>query len=309
MRHVFAPMEGLTDSIFRRLHHRYFPGVDGYYMPFISPTIHRTLTAKEQRDLPPANSLAVPAVPQVLTKNAQDFLWAAKVCLDLGYTEINLNAGCPSGTVVAKGKGSGLLRDLDALAAFLDEICAASPLPVSIKTRLGLEDAQEFPRLVALYNQYPLREVIVHPRVRTQFYAGSVDTDAFAYAAAHCIHPLCYNGDIRTQSQLHQLEQTFPQLSGVMIGRGLLENPALLTPDPAPNALQALMDELLEEYTQVFGSSRNAMFRLKEHWSYLHRSFPGSEKLFKALRKTTDVAQFQAITQEIFQSCPFVPAQ
>lgn len=309
MRHVFAPMEGLTDSIFRRLHHRYFPGVDGYYMPFLSPTIHRTLTAKEQRDLPPADSLAVPAVPQVLTKNAQDFLWAAKVCQDLGYTEINLNAGCPSGTVVAKGKGSGLLRDLDALAAFLDEICAASPLPVSIKTRLGLEDAQEFPRLVALYNQYPLRELIVHPRVRTQFYAGSVDMDAFAYAAAHCIHPLCYNGDIRTQSQLHQLEQTFPQLSGVMIGRGLLENPALLTPDPAPNALQALMDELLEEYTQVFGSSRNAMFRLKEHWSYLHRSFPGSEKLFKALRKTTDVAQFQAITQEIFQSCPFVPAQ
>lgn len=309
MRHVFAPMEGLTDSIFRRLHHRYFPGVDGYYMPFLSPTIHRTLTAKEQRDLPPAESLAVPAVPQVLTKNAQDFLWAAKVCQDLGYTEINLNAGCPSGTVVAKGKGSGLLRDLDALAAFLDEVCAASPLPVSVKTRLGLEDAQEFPRLVALYNQYPLREVIVHPRVRTQFYAGSVDMDAFSYAAAHCIHSLCYNGDIRTQAQLHQLEQTFPQLSGVMIGRGLLENPALLTPNPDPQALQALMDGLLEEYTQVFGSSRNAMFRLKEHWSYLHRSFSGSEKLFKSLRKTTDVAQFQAITQEIFQSCPFVPAQ
>ena len=309
MRHVFAPMEGLTDSIFRRLHHRYFPGVDGYYMPFISPTIHRTLTAKEQRDLPPAESLAVPAVPQVLTKNAQDFLWAAKVCQDLGYTEINLNAGCPSGTVVAKGKGSGLLRDLDALAAFLDEVCAASPLPVSVKTRLGLEDAQEFPRLVALYNQYPLREVIVHPRVRTQFYAGSVDMDAFSYAAAHCIHPLCYNGDIRTPAQLHQLEQTFPQLSGVMIGRGLLENPALFTPNPAPQALQALMDGLLEEYTQVFGSSRNAMFRLKEHWSYLHRSFSGSEKLFKSLRKTTDVAQFRAITQEIFQSCPFAPAQ
>lgn len=309
MRHVFAPMEGLTDSIFRRLHHRYFPGVDSYYMPFISPTIHRTLTAKEQRDLPPAESLAVPAVPQVLTKNAQDFLWAAKVCQDLGYTEINLNAGCPSGTVVAKGKGSGLLRDLDALAAFLDEICAASPLPVSVKTRLGLEDAQEFPRLVALYNQYPLREVIVHPRVRTQFYAGSVDMDAFSYAATHCIHPLCYNGDIRTPAQLHQLEQTFPQLSGVMIGRGLLENPAMFTPNPDPQALQALMDGLLEEYTQVFGSSRNAMFRLKEHWSYLHRSFSGSEKRFKSLRKTTDVAQFQAITQEIFQFCPFAPAQ
>ena len=116
MQYYFAPMEGLTDSIYRRLHHRYFPGVDRYYMPFFSPTVHRSLTARESRELPAADSVSLTAVPQVLTKVPEDFLWAAQVCRDLGYAEVNLNIGCPSGTVVAKGKGSGMLRDRKHLA-------------------------------------------------------------------------------------------------------------------------------------------------------------------------------------------------
>ena len=112
MRYYFAPMEGLTDSIYRRLHHKYFPGVDRYYMPFLSPTIHRSLTHKEDRELPLADSVPFAAVPQVLTKVSDDFLWAASVCHDRGYDEVNLNIGCPSGTVVSKGKGSGMLRDI-----------------------------------------------------------------------------------------------------------------------------------------------------------------------------------------------------
>ncbi len=132
MQYYFAPMEGLTDHNFRVLHHRYFPGIHKYFMPFLSPTMHRTLSKKEQRELPRADSAAFIAVPQILTKNTEDFLWAANVCRDLGYQEINLNLGCPSGTVVAKGKGAGMLRDLDALDAFLEEITAKSPLPVSV---------------------------------------------------------------------------------------------------------------------------------------------------------------------------------
>ena len=132
MRYYFAPMEGITDSIFRRVHHRYFGGVDRYYMPFLSPTIHRALTHKEDRELPVADSEDFAAVPQVLTKVSDDFLWAAQVCADRGYDEVNLNVGCPSGTVVSKGKGSGMLRDVNALDAFLDEIFAKSPLPISV---------------------------------------------------------------------------------------------------------------------------------------------------------------------------------
>ena len=122
MRYYFAPMEGLTDSIYRRLHHKYFTGVDRYYMPFLSPTIHRQLTHKEDRELPLAETEGFVAVPQVLTKVSEDFLWAARQCADRGYEEVNLNVGCPSGTVVSKGKGSGMLRDVQALDRFLEEI-------------------------------------------------------------------------------------------------------------------------------------------------------------------------------------------
>ena len=135
MQYYYAPMEGLTDSIYRRLHSEFFSGVDRYYMPFLSPTIHRTLTHREDRELPMADSVPFAAVPQLLTKVPEDFLWAAQVCLDRGYEEVNLNIGCPSGTVVAKGKGSGMLRDVQALDAFLSEVYEKAPLPISVKTR------------------------------------------------------------------------------------------------------------------------------------------------------------------------------
>ena len=147
MRYYFAPMEGLTDSIYRRIHSQFFSGVDAYYMPFISPTVHRCLTNREARELPTADSVPFRAVPQLMTKVADDFLWAAGECEKRGYDEVNLNAGCPSGTVVSKKKGAGMLEDPDALDAFLDAVFSASPLPVSVKTRLGLTDVQEFPRI------------------------------------------------------------------------------------------------------------------------------------------------------------------
>ena len=198
MRYYFAPMEGLTDSIYRQLHHRYFGGPDRYYMPFLSPTMHRCLTHKEDRELPMASSVPFAAVPQVLTKNPEDFLWAAQVIADRGYAEVNLNVGCPSGTVVSKGKGSGMLRNIEELDCYLEEIFSHAVLPISIKTRLGMENAEEFPAILEVFNRYPIRELTVHPRVRKQFYDGSVERDMFRYAAEHSRNPLCYNGDILT---------------------------------------------------------------------------------------------------------------
>ena len=196
MQYYFAPLEGLTDSVFRRLHHKYFPGVDRYYTPFFSPTIHRALTAREARELPPADSLGVTVVPQLLTKAAEDFVWMAGVCKDLGYGEVNLNLGCPSGTVTAKGKGSGMLRDLESLDRFLEEIFAGSVLPISVKTRIGYADAGEFPAIMEVLNRYPVKELTVHPRVRTAFYKGSVDMAAFRHALHVSKAPVCFNGDL-----------------------------------------------------------------------------------------------------------------
>ena len=305
MRYYFAPMEGLTDSIYRREHHRFFPGVDRYYMPFLSPTVHRTLTNKEDRELPFADAEPFCAVPQILTKVAEDFLWAAQVCKDRGYEEVNLNLGCPSGTVVAKGKGSGMLREPDALDAFLDSIFADSPIPISVKTRLGLENPEEFPAILEVFNRYPIQELTIHPRVRKQFYDGSVNMEMFRYAFSHSKNPLCYNGDLKNSGDIEKIQAEFPQLEAVMLGRGLVANPGILSGEK-PNAekLEAFMDALLESYIVAFGSSRNAMFRLKENWHMLITRFEGNEKLWKRLRKTTDLAEYRAITKEIFHTLP-----
>mgnify|MGYP003292221083 FL=1 len=304
MRYYFAPMEGLTDSIYRRLHHKYFPGVDRYYMPFLSPTIHRSLTHKEDRELPVADSVGFAAVPQVLTKVPEDFLWAAEVCRDRGYEEVNLNIGCPSGTVVAKGKGSGMLRDPAALDGFLEEIFAKSPLPVSVKTRLGLEKSEEFPAILEVLNRYPIKELTVHPRVRKQFYDGNVDMEMFDYAVKNSKNPLCYNGDILTLSQAEELLKTYPEIQSVMIGRGLIADPGMLSGGTDKAALKGFMDELMAVYEVEFGGSRNAIFRLKENWGFLHNRFEGCDKLWKRLRKTTDAAEFKSITAEIFHTLP-----
>lgn len=305
MRYYFAPMEGLTDSIYRELHYRYFPGVDLYFMPFFSPSVHRALTKKEQRDLPPAGE--VPAIPQLLTKNVEDFLWAASLCRDLGYRQVDLNLGCPSGTVVSKGKGSGMLGDLDCLDAFLWEIFNKSPIPISIKTRLGLSEIEEFSEILNIYNRYPIKELTVHPRLRTDFYKHPVRMEGFQYALEHSKNSLCYNGNLCSYGEIENFSAAFPQVEAVMLGRGLIGDPGMLRGSDS-QILEQFFAELLERYTEAFGSSRNAMFRLKENWRYLLCHFAGSEKLGKKLRKTTDIQEYKAITHEIFNSLPFLPA-
>ena len=306
MHYYFAPLEGLTDATFRQIHHKYFPdGIDRYYMPFFSPTVHRALTPREARELPPAASLNAVVIPQILTKVSEDFLWMTQQCKDLGYEEVNLNLGCPSGTVTAKGKGSGMLREPDVLERFLDEIFAGSCLPISVKTRIGFSDSDEFPRLLEIYNRYPIKELIIHPRVRTAFYKGDVNMDMFRLAMEQSKNPICYNGDITDTSKIDTLQAEFPELQAVMIGRGLIGDPGMLTPGGTKReVLAAYLQELLETYLVLFGGSRNAMFRMKEHWGMLIHKFENNEKLAKALRKTTDIGEFRSITSQILQTLP-----
>ena len=304
MRYYFAPMEGLTDSIYRRLHHKYFPGLDRYYTPFFSPTMHQHLTPREERELPLADTLGFALVPQILTKVPEDFLWMAGVCRDRGYKEVNLNLGCPSGTVTAKGKGSGMLTDPESLQRFLDVIFASAPLPVSVKTRLGVTDAEEFPKLLEIFNQYPICELTIHPRVRKQFYNGDVDMQAFSYAVQNSTTPLCYTGNICSTEASEEFAERYPQVGAIMVGRALIADPGMLTGGTDAVALEQFCDELLAEYTVVFGGARNAMFRLKENWRHILRKFEDSEKLGKRLRKTTDLNEFKSITKEIFHTLP-----
>ena len=305
MQHYFAPLEGLTDHIYRRLHHKYFPGVDRYYTPFLSPTAHQKLTSREARELPPADSLDAPTVPQLLTKNAADFLWAAEQCAQRGYTQVNFNAGCPSGTVVAKGKGAGMLADLDGLDRFLDAVCSASPVAISVKTRLGMEAPEEFVRILEIYDRYPIAELIVHPRIRREFYKSPVHSEWFQYAQENCKLPLCYNGDLCSPEEISALCERFPKTRAVMLGRGLIGDPGMLSPGGTQaDVLEAFCAELLEGYIRSFGGPRNAMFRMKEHWRYLLCRFEDGQKIGKQLRKTTDVAEYQALIARLFREHP-----
>ena len=305
MKYYMAPMEGITDSTYRRLHHKHFPGLDRYYTPFFSPTIHRSLTPRESRELPTADAIGVQVIPQVLTKNPQDFLWMTDVCKDLGYAEINLNLGCPSGTVTAKGKGSGMLRDPDILRQFLDDIFGKSSLPISVKTRLGFENPEEFFSILEIYNQYPICELTIHPRLRKDFYTGAIDMVSFDYAVKESKNPLCYNGNLRTAGEIDRFNKNYPGINAVMLGRGLIGNPGMLSPGgTTPEKLDAFLGELMEEYTAAFSSARNAMFRLKENWRYLFCLFQPNDKLQKRLRKATTLTEYQTVTQEIIHNLP-----
>ena len=304
MRYYFAPLEGITDATFRSLHHKYFPGIDRYFMPFISPTIHRCLTHREARELPKADSVPFTAVPQLLGKNVEDMLWAIDTCRDLGYDEVNINLGCPSGTVVSKGKGSGMLADPGYLDEFLDQIYAKASIPVSLKTRIGVTDPEEFPRLLEIYNQYPVKELTIHPRVRKAFYKGPCDLEVFQQSVENSKIPLCYNGNLNSLADIEAIHTRFPSVDAVMIGRGLIADPGMLCGGTDRDTLDAFLTELADTYCVLFGSKRNAIYRLKDNWHYLIALFEGSDKHWKELRKSTDYDRFCAITHEIIHTLP-----
>lgn len=304
MRYYYAPLEGITDATFRALHHKYFPGVDKYFMPFISPTIHRCLTNREARELPKADSVPFTAVPQLLGKNVEDMLWAIDVCRDLGYDEVNINLGCPSGTVVSKGKGSGMLSDIYALDEFLDAIYAKAALPVSLKTRIGVNDSENWKKLLEIYRDYPVKELTVHPRIRKAFYKGDCDMEAFAQSVENSPFPVCYNGNINSLADAEAIAAQFPTVESIMIGRGLVANPGMLSGGTDRDTLKAFLNELSDTYCTVFESKRNAIYRMKDNWHYLISLFEGSDKLWKEMRKSTDYDRFMAIANEIIATLP-----
>ena len=304
MRYYYAPLEGITDATFRALHHKYFPGVDKYFMPFISPTIHRCLTNREARELPKADSVPFTAVPQLLGKNVEDMLWAIDVCRDLGYDEVNINLGCPSGTVVSKGKGSGMLSDIYALDEFLDAIYAKAALPVSLKTRIGVNDSENWEKLLEIYRDYPVKELTVHPRIRKAFYKGDCDMAAYAQSVENSPFPVCYNGNINSLADAEAIATQFPTVESIMIGRGLVANPGMLSGGTDRDTLKAFLNELSDTYCTVFESKRNAIYRMKDNWHYLIALFEGSDKLWKEMRKSTDYDRFMAIANEIIATLP-----
>ena len=311
-----APMEGVTGRVWRRVHARFYPGVYRYYAPFFSPSGDHHFPLRGLTDLLPEENPGVSLVPQLLTNRAEDFIWAAASLRDRGYEEIDLNLGCPSGTVTAKRKGAGFLREPEALDAFFDGVFSAPEmkgLEISVKTRLGMEDEGEFPRLLAIYRQYPLSKLIVHPRLRRDFYTGPLRPEGFRLALEGSPFPVVWNGGIFSPADLRVLQNRFPAVDTVMLGRGLAADPGLAARlsgqgDGGRETLKAFHDALCEEYASVLYGDVAFCHRMKEVWSYLILRFRGGEKHFKRIAKARTKGELRLAAEAVFSELPLLPS-
>ena len=301
-----APMEGLTGYIFRNVHAECFGSLDRYYTPFLAPPhVGSGFGKKAFKEIDPQNNQGLDVVPQLLTRNADEFVWAAQVLSELGYTEVNLNLGCPSGTVVAKGRGSGFLRDLDALETILQDVCERSPIAVSVKTRLGLVQDQEYQRILDLYCRLPLAELIVHPRVQKDRYQGTPRQEAYGETLVRAPFAVAYNGDVISVGQYESLRAAYPRTRHVMLGRGLLANPALAR--MVRGGVHATATELKRFHDKLFAAclddmGGNAVFRMKEWWFYAKCAFDDPLAVHRAVRKVRHVDEYEAAVARVFAS-------
>jgi len=306
----FAPMEGVTGPVFRKVHKRHFSGVDRYFTPFLAANRNHHFKRRETREYLPYDPQLI---PQVLTASAEDFIWAAKALQEAGYSEINLNLGCPMATVVTKKKGAGMLCDVDRLKEFFDRVFEENDMPkVSIKTRLGFSDPDEAKLLGSLYSAYPFSEVIIHARVREDFYVNSTNLDAFAEMAESLTCPVCYNGDLRTVEDVKALKERFPGLNRIMIGRGLLANPALagkirtaeqgdlsLQELPSTDEIRAYLADLWDSYSAELSGERDVLFKMKELWFHMASNYPEHKKALETIRKCKTSAEYHRAVKEI----------
>ena len=322
MKFYLAPMEGLTGFVFRNAYQKHFGDIDTYFTPFIN---NKKMNYKEIKDILPEHNKGMHVVPQILTNRAEDFLAIAKELGNYGYEIVNLNLGCPSGTVVTKHRGAGFLTVPEELDHFLEEIFADCPLRISVKTRIGINDAGEWERILSIYEKYPMEELIIHPRVQKDFYNNTPDMDAFLYAVENSRHTLCYNGDICSvddykawiqkmegKDREHGSGSTAQHTEHMMLGRGILKNPGLVGElmGHAPitkDQFHAFHDDVLKGYLDVMSGERNTLFRMKELWFYFAKYFTEPEKYVKQIKKTQRVAEYRVIVDNLFREQEWQP--
>jgi len=303
MKIYFAPLEGITGYIFRNAYNDIYGNIDKFFSPFISPSEKYTMTPRERKGIDPENNKGINLVPQILTNRSDCFIAAAKDLREMGYMEVNLNLGCPSGTVCAKGKGSGFLPETLLLQRFLDDIYSFSSsedMKISIKTRLGFYDPDEFYDLVDIFNGFPVSELIVHPRIRSDFYKGEVRKEYFAYALEHSKSPLVYNGNIFSEKDYKDLSELYKKdLDPVMLGRGLISDPSLcgklkgLTSETDFEKFRKLHDTIYHEYQKVMSPDINTLHKMRELWSYWQDLFDGKDREIKRLLKAKKYTEYE----------------
>ena len=321
MKLYLAPLEGITTYTYRKAYEQHFGGVDRYFTPFI---VNKKLGNREIQGLLPENNPNMNVIPQIMTNRAEDFLQVTKEIAAYGYDTVNLNLGCPSGTVVSKKRGAGFLAYPKELDEFLSEIYEKSEVKISIKTRIGLEDEEEWKTLLSIYEKYPMEELIIHPRLRTDYYKAPIRMEAFTKAVEQIKVPICYNGEINSVEDMQRISEQFPQIDRIMIGRGILRYPYLigqirstlqmtvgqemkggrslmkLSETEVKQRIRAFHDQLLSDYSKIMSGERNTLFKMKEIWTYLGESFEGAEKYLKKIKKANSLMDYQIAVNQLF---------
>lgn len=325
MKLYVAPLEGITGYIFRNAFNDYFgTGVDKYYTPFLTLCNKKGIVDKEKREVAPENNQKYKLVPQIMTVELDDFSKAKEKLRNLGYEELNLNMGCPSRTVTVRGRGAGALADLSKLESFLDGVYRDGDENISIKTRIGVEKPDEFGKIMEIYNQYPVKELTIHPRTRVELYNGIPHREVFLEALSIAKMPVCYNGDINTVEDYIELcddieKKSRNTVSGIMLGRGILKDPALIRKinayeenkttdlDEIEEKYSAIGREVLEwlsrlqkDYSDIFYGEVPVLYKLKEIWCFLGQGiYDGNKKVLKKIMKSKSLQEYEGYMRQI----------
>ena len=272
----FAPLQGYTDSIFRKLHTEIFGGVDKYYTPFIR--VERgDFRKKDIRELPDETELCT--IPQIIASTKpEDIEKMVAMLEEKGYKEVNINMGCPFPMIAKHGMGSGLLADKESVKAMIKVLEAHPSMQFSLKTRLGYDNENQIFEMTDIINSFPFTEVTMHPRIAKDQYSGDINHQKFAEFAKVCKHPLIYNGDVTTLDDINKISTVYPTLKGIMIGRGLLMNPALaseykngviMSDKEKKDKSKQLIKKLFTQCEELMNGEEQSVAHVKAYFEYL----------------------------------------
>ena len=300
-----APLQGLTDAIFRTTYAEFFDGIDWSIAPFLTTLRGARIKPSHLKQVLPENNRRMPVVPQILSKTAAHFAAMAEVLYDLGYATVNWNLGCPFPMVAKKGRGSGMLPDSQAVRRFMDQALPRLSGRMSIKMRLGRYQSEEIERLLPELASYPIESIIIHPRTGAQMYAGRPDLEAFERCLALTDHKVIYNGDILGSAGFTHLQVRFPGITTWMIGRGVMCNPFLpaaikgqsLGQDECRQRFYAFHEALFSRYAEVLFGPSHLLDKMKGLWTHFSTGFKEGPDLRKRIHKMRHVDQYCTVVR------------
>jgi len=303
-----SPLQGFTDFRFRNAFQRFFGGIDQYIAPYIRVNGKLEIKPGKEQDILPANNSSLDLIPQIITKDADEFLYVAKFVQKLGYTELNWNLGCPYPMIAKKGMGSGLLSMPEKIEEILNRVCAETDIQVSVKMRLGYESSQEIFHVLPVLERYRLANITIHPRIGKQLYRGEVDLKTFKECLGKTSHKIFYNGDLTSVQSFREMKERFPTINHWMIGRGLIADPFLpsmikadnpVYPENRYEVLSSFHDTLFSSYEEALSGQKHLLMKMAPFWEFFIQSFPHSPKYLKKIKKAQSISVYRDLVKNM----------